>query len=351
MSAIEFEKTIERVMNTGELPEWLNQRKAASEIVRDHWLRTGKTEELVTAILLNDESSLDHKFIAPVAKELLRRKEAKSLARLLEGRLFLETFDLWSLVKEARTLDPTFSRSTIRGINLFLFDPEYQEYDLPTRIAGLRRKILRILRESMRLAKRARIEDSIQLMDVTHREVQALQPSLPRVTEKDKKISASDFWEVISSARTKSPDSTTFLRLVYGRLKAWTPDSLLSFQKHLNEQLALLHRSEISALAFALSGGCGDDAFHYFKLWAISMGQEFVEKLVTWDIVGLQNHFIETPDLELFHYLAEQLYWERTKRMFPESVAVPEPSISLNWSEEELFRLYPELTPFSMLVS
>ncbi len=80
------------------------------------------------------------------------------------------------------------------------------------------------------------------------------------------------FWTLIDEARAGQPASAspTQLKKV---LKKLADDEILEFGHKFYENLCDLNHWSLWAAGHVITGGMGDDAFHYFRSWIIGKGK------------------------------------------------------------------------------
>lgn len=133
-------------------------------------------------------------------------------------------------------------------------------------------------------------------------------------------MDAAVFWDLIERSRPaaakgllgllskKDPDprkrasaSPDLLRILLNSL----PDGdVAEFARFFNGELVRLNRWEIWGAGYVISGGMGDDSFHYFRSWLIGKGKAAVEQALS-DPDGLGS-FVDDPEVdnELLEYVA-----------------------------------------------
>ena len=89
--------------------------------------------------------------------------------------------------------------------------------------------------------------------------------------------------------------------------------------------------------------GCGDDAFDYFKVWAVSKGQKAFNSIKNIDENELVSIFNEEPQLEEFYYLAEQVYEDKTSDLMQPVRIKSSKLTGKKWNEDNLQKTFPTL--------
>ena len=97
------------------------------------------------------------------------------------------------------------------------------------------------------------------------------------------------------------------------------------------------------ALAYIVRRGCGDDAFDYFKVWAVSKGQKAFNSIKNIDENELVAIFNEDPQLEEFDYLAEQVYEDKTSDLMQPVKIKSSRLTGKKWDESNLQKTFPTL--------
>ena len=103
------------------------------------------------------------------------------------------------------------------------------------------------------------------------------------------------FWDLIDQARAGSQASPSPQRLTRV-LEGLSSSEIEDFNHAFNEKLCDLNRWRLWGAGYVISGGMGDDSFHYFRSWIIGKGKVVFEvALSNPDELGL---FVDTRDVD-----------------------------------------------------
>lgn len=152
------------------------------------------------------------------------------------------------------------------------------------------------------------------------------------------------FWQIIDNVKQRSASVYERPQILTEELKMLSGNAIKQFAVLLQNKLADLYSWDLWAVAYIARGGCGDDAFEYFRAWIISEGQEIYDRAMT-DPGGTADFIVPGSDLQLEAmlyspydaYLArvgERLQIPRQRRRMPHGK---------NWREKDLPRLYPKV--------
>jgi hypothetical protein len=177
-------------------------------------------------------------------------KDIRSLIDVNEGALFIRLWKgilrnrlekLWRDFDHLKTKHPNITIDKIKRVNTDRYDQFSSRETIERSVAWRRFYILDGIDEFISglriLNENEEIEKQTKLLDV----VSNLEKPILHPTTDRRKIDKKLFWELVNDARKQSTD----------QLNTW----------------------EHWALAYTVRGGCGDDAFDYFKAWAVSKGQ------------------------------------------------------------------------------
>ena len=102
------------------------------------------------------------------------------------------------------------------------------------------------------------------------------------------------FWDLIDQARAGSQASASRQRLTRV-LDGLSSSEIVDFGHAFNEKLCDLNHWRLWGAGYVISGGMGDDSFHYFRSWIIGKGKVVFEvALSNPDELGL---FVDTRDV------------------------------------------------------
>ena len=159
------------------------------------------------------------------------------------------------------------------------------------------------------------------------------------------------FWQLIEESRREAGDCEEQARVLTARLEPLPPEEIVSFQTHLDARRRESYRWDIWAVAYIINGGCSDDGFDYFRGWLIAQGRDFFEMVLrTPERVGEgvpagAEHDYD-HQCESMLYVAHEAYESKTGQEMPLggfTGHIPKPQ-GEPWEEDDLERLYPELT-------
>jgi len=154
------------------------------------------------------------------------------------------------------------------------------------------------------------------------------------------------FWAIVDDARSGAEDDNAFLDRVGARLRTLSPEELTQFQTHFEEVHGSAHRLALWGAAYIANGGCSNDGFDYFRAWLIARGRRTFERVMADPDALVEVSGDEDCDLELFMYVAERIYEEKTGGAtmdYPEARYL---ELGEDWDfddEEEMKRRYPRL--------
>ena len=167
-------------------------------------------------------------------------------------------------------------------------------------------------------------------------------------------MNESKFWELIDQARGgggKPPSAPSADPGALQRELAKLPESeLIAFGHMYGDLLCRLNKWSVWGAGYVLSGGMGDDSFHYFRSWLIGKGKLAVEiALANPDDLGPFAGSEDEFDNELLEYaaleVAEAAGWEPPLESF-EGDPDGEPSGEA-WDEDEVGDHFPKLVQVS----
>jgi hypothetical protein len=167
----------------------------------------------------------------------------------------------------------------------------------------------------------------------------------PKPTTDKRKMDESVFWEVIAEARAAVEFSFEVTERLKEKLEAMNVTAIKKFDKLFRQKVAALYRWDLWALAYIMNGGCGDDAFEYFRAGLVIQGKEFYE-LAFSNIINLAeklNAFDGDIECEQALSIAENAYSDKTGDFMPyQDIDMPDIQ-GEKWEEEDLPKRYPEL--------
>ena len=82
-----------------------------------------------------------------------------------------------------------------------------------------------------------------------------------------------EFWDLIDETSPARPDPQRHAADLTERLVSSGVGPTVAFVGHFDSIMARLHRWELWGAAYLAFGGCGDDAFEYFRAWIVGRGR------------------------------------------------------------------------------
>ena len=83
-----------------------------------------------------------------------------------------------------------------------------------------------------------------------------------------------EFWKIIKETKTHSKGNSVFqCQLLTEYLVLLPDDEIIRFDRTFTTLMANSYSYKLWEAAYALSGGCSDDAFEYFRSWLIGQGK------------------------------------------------------------------------------
>ncbi len=171
-----------------------------------------------------------------------------------------------------------------------------------------------------------------------------LQKPKPKKTTDKRKMDEDVFWDLIQQSDHENQSSGEFLDVLQNKLEAMSATEIKKFKKYLLEKMDELYHWDIWALAYIVRGGCGDDAFDYFRAWVVSKGKENFEIVKNLQREKLQELFSsEDPQFESFMYVANDAYENKQSEMMSEPRVKSQKIQGKEWNEEEICLKYPKI--------
>ena len=154
------------------------------------------------------------------------------------------------------------------------------------------------------------------------------------------------FWSILEQASdgaTTSADPETLAEL----LTPLSTEDVTAFGNLFYQKLCDLNSHRLWGAGFVITGGMGDDSFHYFRSWIIGKGRKVFElALSNPDELG---PYVDDPDVdnELLEYVATEICESRGLDYDPREnstrYAEAEPTGDF-FPEESMPALYPKLS-------
>jgi len=80
------------------------------------------------------------------------------------------------------------------------------------------------------------------------------------------------FWQIIEGCRPSNGDLTEHIDAIRQTLSAMPVPEIVSFQRQLDEVMGESYNADLWMVMYIIEGGCGDDAFDYYRGWLILQG-------------------------------------------------------------------------------
>ena len=311
--------------------------------VRDKWLNDKRYKELIAFIVKNWDSGNCDDFSKPFSKHLIDNKELALFKQLWKGIIRNRLEKLWRDVDYQRKNYPNITLNKIVRTNIENYNQFSSNESLERTLAWRRLYIMDGINEFIagleKFNDKEEIEKQTSLLSI----VLNLDKPKPKPTTDNRKIDESLFWLLIDEARKISADQFNFLDNLKSTLECFNPKELRNFDKFLKTKASELNTWEHWALAYIVRRGCGDDAFDYFKVWAVSKGQKAFNSIKNIDENELISIFNEDPQLEEFYYLAEQVYEDKTSDLMHPVKIKSTKLTGKKWDEDNLQKTFPTL--------
>ncbi len=318
--------------------------ESAQNIVRDNWLKAGRFKELISYTLENFDSGNCDEFMKPIVDILIQTNETNLFKRLWKGVLRYRTEKVWFYFSVLKGHFPKMTFEDLAKINLSNFNQFSSQEDIRRVAAFHRQYTLNGISEFIIGLKLLNQTEEIQRANELYQTVYSLQKPTPKPSTDKRKIDEVIFWQLIEQSRFGVTDQFEFLDKLKSTLETFKPIELLKFQKLLLTKQQELNSWEHWALAYIARRGCGDDEFDYFKIWAVSKGQNNFEAIKKLDTSELKDIFTEDPQLEDLFYLAEAVYEDKTGEIMKEVKVKRSKLIGKKWNEENLAKDFPVLS-------
>jgi hypothetical protein len=312
-------------------------------IVRDKWISDKRYKELIAYILENWDSGNCDDFSRPFSKHLIDNKELILFKQLWKGIIRNRLEKLWRDVDYQRKNYPNITLNKIINTNIKNYNQFSSSESLERTLAWRRLYIIDGINEFIAglkiLNDKEEIEKQTSLLSI----VLNLDKPKPKPTTDKRKIDESLFWQLIDEARKISTDQFNFLDNLKSTLEGFNPKELRNFDKLLKTKANELNTWEHWALAYIVRRGCGDDAFDYFKVWAVSKGQKAFNSIKNIQENELRSIFNEDPQLEELDFLAEQIYEDKTSDLMQPVKIKSSKLKGKKWDEDKLQETFPTL--------
>lgn len=163
-------------------------------------------------------------------------------------------------------------------------------------------------------------------------------------------MNADEFWVIIDDSRKQAQDDPErHMEVLIDELAKRSESEIVDFGRLFHEYWVRAYTWPLWGAAFLIGEGCSDDGFMDFRGWLISRGRTVYERaLANPDTLATVVARGEDGQVEGFHCVASQA-WEkctgRDSAGFPEpTVSHPKEPVGSRWEEEDLKRLFPDLS-------
>jgi len=112
-------------------------------------------------------------------------------------------------------------------------------------------------------------------------------------------MNEAQFWTLIEKAsKLGKRDEDETCEALFEALTKMKIKDLAAFDSHMHQALARAHTWKLWGAAYLLQGGCSDDGFLHFRLWAVSQGKAAFEAILANPDKSLSAMEFEEPDME-----------------------------------------------------
>jgi hypothetical protein len=156
-------------------------------------------------------------------------------------------------------------------------------------------------------------------------------------------MTTTEFWKIIEKSKRGTDSSDEQAEKLQDLLSKLAPAEIVSFENIFTDFRYAANRWDLWGVAYLLCGGCGDDSFDYFRAWLIGRGQKYYEDAMK-DPESVARKVTEDdfPEAELLMYAAAKAYEEKTGQdLPPRTVKHPKEPAGVEWTEEDLPKLFP----------
>ena len=313
------------------------------EIIRDKWISDKRYKELIAFIIENWDSGNCDEFVRPFSKHLIDNNVLNFYKRLWKGILRNRLEGLWRAVDYQRANYPSITLNKILKTNIKNYNQFSSNEKLERTLAWRRLYIMDGINEFIAGLKVFNDNEEIEKQVTLHKIVSNLEKPKPKPTTDKRKIDEILFWQLIDETRKISTDQFNFFDNLKSTLETFYPKELRNFDKLLITKVNELNTWEHWALAYIVRGGCGDDEFDYFRVWAVSKGKNAFQAIKELDENQLLEIFDEDPQLEELYYLAEKIYEEKTSDLMPSIKVKASKLTGKRWDEDKLPQTFPTL--------
>lgn len=153
------------------------------------------------------------------------------------------------------------------------------------------------------------------------------------------------FWHIIQEVRNQSRRNYMWqCELLTEHLESLPEQDIIQFDRTFTVLMARSYTYRLWEPAYALNGGCSDDAFEYFRSWLIGQGKnKFYWTLKHPRLLFLVGVKEMLENYEGLAYCAYQAYLNKTGRDIPQRDDIQYADAGQVFKEGEAFLRYPEL--------
>lgn len=311
--------------------------------VRDKWIQQGKLTELISFIHTNWDSGNCDDFMKPLVDIFIKTNQPILFKRLWKGVLRYRTEQVWLNFSALKEHFPKMTVEDLAKVNLSNFNQFSSKEDIRRVAAFHRQYTLKGISEFISGLNLLNQTEEIQRANELYQTIYSLQKPSPKASTDKRKIDEEIFWQLIEHSRQNVEDQYEFLDKLKLALEAFKPNELRKFQRILLTKQQELNNWDHWALAYIVRRGCGDDEFDYFKIWAVSKGQNKFDIIKVLEISQLKDVIDEDPQLEDLLYLAETVYENKTTEIMKEVKVNRSKLTGKKWSEENITKDFPIL--------
>jgi len=156
-------------------------------------------------------------------------------------------------------------------------------------------------------------------------------------------MTITEFWKIIEKSKHGAESSDEQAEKLEAFLSDLPPEEIVAFDKIFTDFRYTAYRWDLWGVAYLLCGGCGDDAFDYFRAWLIGRGQQFYEDAIN-DPESVARKVTEDdcPEAESLMYAAAKAYEDKVGEELPADARLhPEEPAGTEWEEADLPKLFP----------
>lgn len=313
-------------------------------IVRDKWIKKKKYNDFISFFLQDYGGGHCLDFISPFCNHLVEERRFRLFKKIMTGVIRVRVNDLWDEVKNLTSkydinIDE-LCKIDISDFNMY----DFSEYSNPKKAVAFHRdfalQALNLYKVGlMKLDEQKELNACNKMITVVK---SLIKPKAVKAIDK-RKIDDSLFWSIIEEARKNSSDNQEFIEKLQESLEAFKKGEIKKFGKLVIQKCNELHTWKHWALAYIVRGGCGDDAFDYFKAWVVSKGEYVFQSILNFDEDKIKSTFNEDAQLEQLLYVAENAYENVAGDYMPEPKMKAVKISGIKFEENNIVGQYPRL--------